>query len=316
MTTSPSPAADAPGCRSCGCGLPQHDLAGDGAASRRLARLVENHVLAEEPYKSLHVPLDAYLRNGSNYETVRLIALSDGVLGRDSNYGVSSTRRSRRSAEHPNYARGVAGLFWDSSCSGRSGRGSRRGRRRRPSRRRRRTRATASCFDPQANVLVDGVPSQVSSVRVRVHRLLHAPGCVLVLDDPAPQRRYPSEDHRANFAPGTGRLHPAPGSASLKGILRPGSRRGSNARPSRSHQLITLLRRRPPGPAGDHRPVVGGNRRAPRSRSLASGSPAVLAPAATRCSSLTALGTLGADKSCSIVACVDQRAHHLLLVGT
>ena len=49
----------------------------NGRASRRLARLVENDVLTREPYRSLHVPLDAYLANGSNYETVRLIALSD-----------------------------------------------------------------------------------------------------------------------------------------------------------------------------------------------------------------------------------------------
>ena len=58
----------------------------NGAQSRRLADLIERHVLTEEPFASLHVPLDAYLANGSNYETVRLIALSDRYLGRDDNY--------------------------------------------------------------------------------------------------------------------------------------------------------------------------------------------------------------------------------------
>ena len=56
----------------------------NGPASRRLAGLVETHVLTEEPFRSLHVPLDAYLDNGTNYETVRLIALSDRVFGRAS----------------------------------------------------------------------------------------------------------------------------------------------------------------------------------------------------------------------------------------
>ena len=55
-----------------------------GDASQRLARLIKADVLAKEPHASLRVPLDAYLENGSNYETVRLIALSDRVLGHDS----------------------------------------------------------------------------------------------------------------------------------------------------------------------------------------------------------------------------------------
>jgi hypothetical protein len=86
----------------------------NGPASRRLARLVEDHVRTEEPYKSLHVALDAYLANGSNYETVRLIALSDRVLGRDSNYDVLFDSAVEAIRKHPGtYVRGVAGLFWD-----------------------------------------------------------------------------------------------------------------------------------------------------------------------------------------------------------
>jgi hypothetical protein len=86
----------------------------NGPASERLARLVESHVLTEEPYKSLHVPLDAYLANGSNYETVRLIALSDTVLGRDTNYSVLFDSALEAIRKHPGtYFRGVAGLSWD-----------------------------------------------------------------------------------------------------------------------------------------------------------------------------------------------------------
>ena len=60
-------------------------------------RPIEQHVLTEEPFASLHVPLDAYLANGSNYETVRLIALSDRYLGRDDDYEAIFAPRSRRS---------------------------------------------------------------------------------------------------------------------------------------------------------------------------------------------------------------------------
>ena len=58
-------------------------------------------MLAEEPYKRLDVPLDAYLQNGSNYETVRLIALSDRVLGRDENYDVLFDSALEAIREHP-----------------------------------------------------------------------------------------------------------------------------------------------------------------------------------------------------------------------
>jgi hypothetical protein len=85
----------------------------NGDASRRLASLVQEHVLAEPPYSGLHVPLAAYLRNGSNYETVRLIALSDEILGRDENYGVLFDAALEAIREHPGtYVRGVADTFW------------------------------------------------------------------------------------------------------------------------------------------------------------------------------------------------------------
>jgi len=86
----------------------------NGPASRRLAGLVADHVLTEEPYRSLHVPLGAYLANGSNYETVRLIALSDRVFGRASNYDVIFDSAVEAIRAHPGrYARGVADVFWE-----------------------------------------------------------------------------------------------------------------------------------------------------------------------------------------------------------
>jgi 4-amino-4-deoxy-L-arabinose transferase-like glycosyltransferase len=86
----------------------------NGPASERLARLIEDEVLSKDPHASLGVTLDSYLRNGSNYETVRLIALSDTVLGRDENYDVLFDSALEAIREHPGtYARGVADTFWE-----------------------------------------------------------------------------------------------------------------------------------------------------------------------------------------------------------
>ena len=86
----------------------------NGDASRRLAGLIEREVLAKDPHARLRVPLDAYLENGSNYETVRLIALSDRVLGRGENYDVLFDSALEAIREHPGtYARGVADTFWE-----------------------------------------------------------------------------------------------------------------------------------------------------------------------------------------------------------
>jgi hypothetical protein len=85
----------------------------NGAASRRLAELIDEQVLTREPYAELGVTLDAYLRNGTNYETVRLIALSDTVLGRGENYDVLFDSALEAIHEHPGtYVRGVADVFW------------------------------------------------------------------------------------------------------------------------------------------------------------------------------------------------------------
>ena len=86
----------------------------NGDASRRLAELIEAEVLAKEPHAGLQVPLSAYLRHGSNYETVRLIALSDTVLGRGTNYDVMFESAIEAIREHPGtYFRGVADTFWE-----------------------------------------------------------------------------------------------------------------------------------------------------------------------------------------------------------
>lgn len=85
----------------------------NGPASRRLAALIEDEVLAKEPFASLDVPLAAYLRNGSNYEVVRLIALSDRVLGRDNEYDLLFDSAIEAIRKHPGtYASGVADVFW------------------------------------------------------------------------------------------------------------------------------------------------------------------------------------------------------------
>jgi hypothetical protein len=86
----------------------------NGSASERLGALIQAEVLSQEPFRSLGVPLDAYLENGSNYETVRLIALSDRVVGRDSNYDVLFDSALEAIRGHPGvYFRGVVDTFWE-----------------------------------------------------------------------------------------------------------------------------------------------------------------------------------------------------------
>ena len=86
----------------------------NGEASQRLARLIEDEVLAQEPHAALRVPLAAYLENGSNYETVRLIAVSDRVYGTDENYDVLFDPALEAIRQHPEtYLRGVADAYWE-----------------------------------------------------------------------------------------------------------------------------------------------------------------------------------------------------------
>lgn len=86
----------------------------NGSASKRLGELIDDDVLSREPHVGLDVSLDAYLRNGTNYETVRLIALSDTVLGRGENYDVLFDSALEAIREEPGvYLRGVADTFWE-----------------------------------------------------------------------------------------------------------------------------------------------------------------------------------------------------------
>jgi hypothetical protein len=86
----------------------------NGDASRRLAALIEDEVLAKSPHAELGVTLDAYLANGSNYETVRLIALSDRVLGKDENYDVLFESALEAVRKHPGtHVERVADTYWD-----------------------------------------------------------------------------------------------------------------------------------------------------------------------------------------------------------
>jgi hypothetical protein len=86
----------------------------NGDDSRRLAGLIEREVLANGPHAELDVPLEAYLDNPSNYETVRLIALSDEVLGRGENYDVLFGSALEAIRENPGkYLDGVADALWE-----------------------------------------------------------------------------------------------------------------------------------------------------------------------------------------------------------
>jgi hypothetical protein len=86
----------------------------NGPASETLASMIEQEVLSRDPHARLGVTLDAYLENGSNYETVRLIALSDRVLGRGENYDVLFDSALEAIREHPGtYLRGVADTLGD-----------------------------------------------------------------------------------------------------------------------------------------------------------------------------------------------------------
>jgi hypothetical protein len=86
----------------------------NGSDSRRLGSLIEGEVLADGVHARLDVTLAAYLANPSNYETVRLIALSDDVLGRGENYEVLFGSALEAIRENPGtYLRGVADTFWE-----------------------------------------------------------------------------------------------------------------------------------------------------------------------------------------------------------
>ena len=131
----------------------------NGPASQRLADLIEEEVLSKDPHAGLDVTLDAYLQNGSNYETVRLIALSDWVLGHGENYDVLFDSALEAIREHP----ASTSVAWRTRSGSSSAEAAARGRR---AARADRPRAPAPTFEsdgvvlpnPQATVLLVGVP--------------------------------------------------------------------------------------------------------------------------------------------------------------
>ncbi len=85
----------------------------NGPASRRLATAVERHVLTLPPYRRLHVDVRTYFAGTSNLEIIRMIALSDRVFGRDSDYDVLFDAAIESIREHPGrYTRAVGSTMW------------------------------------------------------------------------------------------------------------------------------------------------------------------------------------------------------------
>jgi hypothetical protein len=86
----------------------------NGPASRRLAGVVERDVLTLPSFARLHVGPKTYFDAPSNFETIRLIALSDREFGRSSNYSVLFDSASEAIHKHPGwYAHSVVRTFWD-----------------------------------------------------------------------------------------------------------------------------------------------------------------------------------------------------------
>ncbi len=192
----------------------------NGPASRRLARLVENHVLTEEPYRSLHVPLDAYLANGSNYETVRLIALSDSVLGRDSQLQRALRLGGRGDPQAPGDVRArrrraLLGLP-HAATDPRGDRTARADGARAAQADVREQRRDAS--EPAGDGAARGRAVRVRLVRLRLHRLVHPEGSVARLHRTLRRSSGTARSSR-RFAPGTRSFPPAPGQSWVTGIL-------------------------------------------------------------------------------------------------
>jgi hypothetical protein len=86
----------------------------NGAASRRLADVVRRDVLTLPAFRRLHVTTRTYFRAPSNFETIRLLALSDREFGRSSNYSVLFDAAGEAIRKHPSwYAHSVARTYWD-----------------------------------------------------------------------------------------------------------------------------------------------------------------------------------------------------------
>ena len=254
----------------------------NGPGSRRLADLIEHRVLTEEPFASLHVPLGAYLQNGSNYETVRLIALSDKFVGRDTNYEVIFDSAIEAIKAHPRtYVRGVADVFWQFLVQAplREGVVPRAQTAPEPPPPTY-TRDGVVLPNPQATVLLDAVPYRVRLVRRGLHRLVHRPGPIGHLELPERPgalpggRRAGAGVGRGASVPrrrGVGHGDPQPHHAAFptSSALAPRGRRSS--------RLAAPLR-----VADDRRALGGGRGRAPHPCGLAGDRPRVRLAAVPR----------------------------------
>ena len=154
---------------------------------RRLARAGRSHragVLPKPPFADLDVPLDVYLTNGSNYETVRLIALSDRVFGRGTDYEVMFESATEAIRGHPGtYVRRRCRCVLDflNEKPLREDVGGER--RPSPRRRRRPSSRTASTSDPQTTCSWTASRTASSGAHP-IHPLLHARPTVARLEQP------------------------------------------------------------------------------------------------------------------------------------
>ena len=196
-----------------------------------------------EPHAALDVPLDAYLRHGSNYETVRLIALSDRVLRQGRELRRPLRLRARgdpRAPGHvrPRRCRRVLGVPETGAAAGG----------RRPAGADRSGGAASDLrgrwsgvSEPAGARPRRGRSLWVRLVRLRLHRLVHARRPLARLD-----RRRAAAPLRRDRPPGAGmgcraagarrgrRRHraPEPRDASFSRAPRSGSRSGWSASPS------------------------------------------------------------------------------------
>ena len=85
----------------------------NGGASRRLAAAVDQGVLTQPAFRRDRVGVDTYFDAPSNFETIRLIALSDRDFGRSSNYDVLYRSAVEAIRADPGwYAHSVGSTLW------------------------------------------------------------------------------------------------------------------------------------------------------------------------------------------------------------
>jgi hypothetical protein len=85
----------------------------NGAASRRLADAVQQHLLTRNPYKAYHVTLHRVFTSGSFRIHEDLYVLSDRVFGWDANYAILRKAGLEAVKQHPGkYTSGVLHTIW------------------------------------------------------------------------------------------------------------------------------------------------------------------------------------------------------------